>query len=148
MKVQKTFFVYYVKKLGHRFSSEILYTNKKNLSGKLYWCYRNYEEFVGVDPVCESNICSPGSYPLYLSDQCCWKCLIYLPNYVKPKKGQHSCTECPLDSVSNKNKTQSLPLIYQYIHLTLSSEQKLAVKILSALGSAYTLFFFNCVCIL
>ena len=98
--------------------------------------------------VCESNICSPGSYPLYLSDQCCWKCFIYLPTYVKPKKGQHSCTECPLDSLSNKNKTQSLPLIYQYIHLTLSSEQKLAVKILSALGSAYTLSFFNCVCIL
>ena len=131
--------VYYVKKLGHRFNSEILYTHKNNFSGKPHWWCRNCEEFTGIDAACESNICSSGSYPSYLSDPCCWKCLTCSPTCVKPNEGQHLCTKCSLDSIPNKNKTQCLPFIYKY--LTLNSEQELAVKILSTLGGAYTLFF-------
>ena len=131
--------VYYVKKRGHRFSSEILYTHKKNFPGRPYWWCRNCEEFAGVDAACESNICSSGNYPSYPSDQCCWKCLTCPSTYVKPNEGQHLCTKCRLDSIPNKNRTQCLPFIYKY--LTLNSEQELGVKILSTLGSAYTLFF-------
>ena len=92
-----------------------------------------------LQPVCYNKNCSAGFFPVYISQGCCWICQLCYPGFAKSHEGQHDCSQCPSDSMPNKNQTKCLKVQYQYF--IISHSQQLTAIALSSVGIVYTLGF-------
>ena len=61
------------------------------------------------------------------------------PGFAKSHEGQHDCSQCPSDSMPNKNQTKCLKVQYHYF--IISHSQQLTAIALSSVGIVYTLGF-------
>ncbi|XP_066916860.1 G-protein coupled receptor family C group 6 member A-like [Clytia hemisphaerica] len=63
-----------------------------------------------------SEECRPGFYPLFdSSNTCCWFCVPCDRNNFKNKTGLEKCISCPLNSVTNIDKTKCILLTVDYL---------------------------------
>lgn len=72
------------------------------------WFFDTVKNVALESSVCQKN-CEPGYYPIYVKDMpCCWICQICDANMFKNISGNTRCHDCPVDTLSNKNKTKCL----------------------------------------
>ena len=75
-----------------------------------------FRELSNIKSIC-SEKCSPGYFPRQIGNSwCCWHCSPCSQNSIKPEEGNVSCTECPMHTKANENRTSCLPILSVHIH--------------------------------
>ena len=86
-----------------------------------------------------SDECNPGFYPVFDGiSKCCWVCIPCKENHVKNISGLSSCLECPIDTLSDLNKTHCLTLTPD--HLVWTEWRVVLMFSLALLGCTLVIF--------
>ena len=117
--VQFIFYIEVIQKHRQRigkFESQLMGYFSENNQSIIVVNQNIFRELSNIKSIC-SEKCSPGYVPRQIGNNwCCWHCSPCSQNSIKPEEGNFNCTECPMHTKANENRTSCLPILSVHIH--------------------------------